>query len=460
MRPRTLEEIAGAVGGRVEGPEATVTRVVTDSRGDLAGALFVALPGEHHDGHSFIEASFEAGAAGAMISRGDGWGGPVVRVANVGEALMALAAAERTSFEGPVVGITGSTGKTTTKDLSRAVLASRFRVHASPRSFNTEVGVPLTILNAPDRTEALVLEMGSRGLGHIEMLCRSARPTVGVLTNVGAAHLEMFGSRETVARAKAELVEALPENGVAILNADDPVVSRFGERTTARIISYGLGDGAEVRAGDVTLDPDARAAFTLSWRGEDARVELAVTGEHMIPNALAAAAAGLALGGSVAECAAALKGAAVSRWRMEVRDRADGVRIVNDAYNANPTSMAAALKAARWMARDRRCVAVLGEMAELGDAAVEEHDRVGEQVARLGIEELVTIGELGRVVARAATREGVEPGHVRECASAGEALAALRDLVRPGDVVLIKASRAVGLDRLASSLLSGEEGTA
>jgi UDP-N-acetylmuramoyl-tripeptide--D-alanyl-D-alanine ligase len=215
-----------------------------------------------------------------------------------------------------------------------------------------------------------------------------------------------------------------------------------------------------VRAGDVTLDPDARAAFTLSWRGEDARVELAVTGEHMVPNALAAAAAGLALGGSVAECAAALKGAAVSPWRMDVRDRGDGVRIVNDAYNANPTSMAAALKAARWMARDRRCVAVLGEMAELGDAAVEEHDRVGEQVARLGIEELVTIGELGRVVARAATREGVEPGHVRECASAGEALTALRDLVRPGDVVLIKASRAVGLDRLASSLLSGQEGAA
>ncbi len=454
MRPRSLEEIARAVGGRVDGANVeSMTRVVTDSRADLAGALFVALPGEHHDGHGFVEASFEAGAAAAMISRGEGWAGPVVRVADVGEALLALAAAERAAFPGPVVGITGSTGKTTTKDLTAAVVASRFRVHSSPRSFNTEVGVPLTILNAPDGTETLVLEMGSRGIGHVAMLCRAARPTVGVVTNVGPAHLEMFRSLETVARAKAELVQSLPENGFAVLNADDPVVSRFGEHTSARVMLYGTSDEADVVARDVALDADARAAFTLAWRDEEGRVELAVPGEHMVPNALAAAGAGIALGVTVAECASALKGATVSGWRMDVRDRADGVRVVNDAYNANPTSMAAALKAARWMARDRRCVAVLGEMAELGEAAIEEHDRIGEQVARLGIEELVTIGELGRTIARGATREGVEPGHVRECDTVDEALAALRELVRPGDVVLVKASRVMGLERLVAALL-------
>jgi UDP-N-acetylmuramoyl-tripeptide--D-alanyl-D-alanine ligase len=455
LRPRTLGELAAAAGGAPDRApaDAVVTRVVADSRGELDGALFVALAGERTDGHDHVDQAIAGGAVAALVSRPGPFAGPVIRVADTADALRALAASERAAFEGPVVGITGSTGKTCTKDFTAAVLASRFKVHASERSFNTEVGVPLTILNAPAGAEALVLEMGSRGIGHIATLCETARPTVGVVTNVGPAHLGMFGSLENVARAKGELVEALAAGGVAVLNADDPAVSGFAARTAARVVTFGVGPGAEVRGLDVALDPDARAAFVLHSGGEEAGLELAVPGEHMVSNALAAAATGLALGLSVAECAAALKGATVSDWRMEVHDRPDGVRILNDAYNANPASMAAALKAARWMSRGRRCVAVLGEMAELGDAATEEHDRLGDLVARLGIEELVTVGEVGRVIARGAVREGIEPEHVRECADAAEALAAVRELLRPGDVVVVKASRVAGLERVALGLL-------
>jgi UDP-N-acetylmuramoyl-tripeptide--D-alanyl-D-alanine ligase len=458
MRPRSLDAVAAAVGGSVApaGDSTTVRRVVTDSRGDLEGALFAALPGERTDGHDHVAEALARGAAAALVSRDTSGSGPLIRVGDVGEALMALARDERYAFAGPVVGITGSSGKTCTKDFAAAALTPRFRVHASPRSFNTEVGVPLTILDAAADTEALVLEMGSRGLGHIALLCRTARPTVSVVTNVGSAHLGMFGTRRNIADAKAEIVEALEPDGVAILNADDPVVAAFRDRTAARVVTFGVGAAADVRAEEVHLDDDARAAFTLRWRDESETVGLSVPGEHMVSNALAAAACGLVLGVSAAECAAALKGATVSGWRMEVHDRPDGVRVVNDAYNANPASAAAALKAARWMARDRRCIAVLGEMAELGEASAEEHDRLGELVARLGIEELVTVGEPGRVIARAAVREGMEAAHVRECATADDAGAQVRALVRPGDVVLVKASRAVGLERLALAL-AGEE---
>ncbi len=247
-------------------------------------------------------------------------------------------------------------------------------------------------------------------------------------------------------------MEALPPDGVAVLNADDPVVSRYRERTEARVVAFGRSAAAEVRADDVELDRDALASFTLVSGGARERVELSVPGEHMVDNALAAAACGIALGISPAECAAALKTAHVSGWRMESFTSAGGVRVLNDAYNANPTSMSAALRAARWMSRGGRCVAVLGGMAELGDAAEEEHDRVGELVARLGIEELVVVGPDPVPVARAALREGMEPEHVRQVASRDEALEAVRALLLPGDVVLVKASRVNGLERLAEAL--------
>jgi UDP-N-acetylmuramoyl-tripeptide--D-alanyl-D-alanine ligase len=350
-----------------------------------------------------------------------------------------------------VVGITGSTGKTSVKDLAAAVLGVRFRVTASPRSFNTEVGVPLTILAADEATEVLVCEMGSRGKGHIRTLCEAARPAIGVVTNVGLAHMEMFGSPEAVADAKAELVEGLSAEGTAVLNADDPVVRDFASRTRARVLSFGTGPDADVRGEDLALDRGGLASFTLRTAGGTERVELAIPGEHMASNALAAAACGVALGLTPGECAAALKEARVSAWRMETYRGAGGITVVNDAYNANPASMAAALKTARWMAGGR-CLAVLGEMAELGAIADQEHERVGELAARLGIDELVVVGLGARRIAVGAVREGVEADRVTVVDGLEQALGAVRAAVRPGDVVLVKGSRVAGLERLAEAL--------
>jgi UDP-N-acetylmuramoyl-tripeptide--D-alanyl-D-alanine ligase len=449
---RLLSEIAAVVGGTIHGDDRPVGGVVTDSRDVRSGDLYVALRGEHVDGHRFVVNAFDHGAGGAMVSREGAYGGPVIVVDDTGRALMALAADARRHMDAVVVGITGSTGKTSVKDLTAAVLAPRYRVTASPRSFNTEVGVPLTLLAATEDTEVVVCEMGSRGRGHISRLTEMARPQIGVVTNVGPAHLEMFGSLEGVAEAKAELVEALPAEGTAVLNADDPVVRDFGHRTSARILLYGTASDAAVRGEDLTLDREGRASFTLHTPKGSERVELAVPGEHMAWNALAACGGGVALGLSAGECAAALKEARVSPWRMEVFETPGGVRVVNDAYNANPASVAAALKAARWMAGEARCIAVLGEMAELGEASGEEHERIGELLARLGIDGLITLGTSARLIAVGALREGVEPERVTAVESVEEALDAVRSVARTGDVVLVKASRRAGLERLAEAL--------
>jgi UDP-N-acetylmuramoyl-tripeptide--D-alanyl-D-alanine ligase len=343
------------------------------------------------------------------------------------------------------------------------VLAERFRVVASEGSFNNEVGLPLTVLGANAGTEALVCEMGSRGTGHIGLLCEIARPEVGVITNVGEAHMELFGSRAVLREAKAELVEAIPPGGTAVLNADDRTVAGFRERTPARTIMFGTDPSADVRAEAVTMDGrTGRASFDLVLRTGAARVTLPTPGEHMVPNALAAAAVGWAFDLPAPEVATSLSSARISPGRMETFETPDGLRVVNDAYNANPTSMAAALRAARWMAGGGRCVAVLGYMAELGPIEAEEHLRVGELVARLGIEGLVVVGEEARLIARGAEREGVEPDRIAECGTVEQAALAARRLAGPGDLVLVKASRMARLERVADALRSGEpvEGSA
>lgn len=444
--------MAEATGGRLDGPDATVTGASTDSRWIRRGDLFVAVTGERVDGHDHVDEAFGARAAGALVSTDARFVGPVVRVADTQEALLRLAADERGSIGADVVGITGSSGKTSVKDLTAAVLATRFRVHASPRSFNTEIGVPVTLLTAPDEVEVVVCEMGSRGPGHVARLCEVARPIVGVVTNVGPAHLEMFGSVDAVAEAKGELVEALPENGTAVLNADDPRVSAFDVRTRARVLRFGTAPDAEVRGEGLRLDGSGLASFTLRVPGGSERVELAVPGEHMAWNALAAAAAGVALGLTAGECAAGLKEARVSSWRMEISDGPGGIRILNDAYNANPASMAAALKAARWIAGSHACVAVLGPMAELGAASDAEHERVGELAARLGIDHLIVVSENARLIAEGAVREGVEPERVTRCDTPEEAAEAALRTARPGDVVLVKGSRAAGLERVVEAM--------
>ena len=454
MKPRRLSDVARAVEGSVEGEDVEVRSVSTDSRDVAAHGLFVALAGTHTDGHRFVEQAFAGGAGAAMIDadRSANDARPVVRVGSTAEALMRLAADERTSMTGTVVGITGANGKTSTKDLAQAVAKTRFRVHASPGSFNNEIGLPVTILGAPPETEVLVAEMGARRLGDVKLLSGIARPDMVVVTNVGVAHMEVFGSWASIVEASAEPIDALGPAGVAILNADDPVVIGFGDRIPGRVTTFGVRPHADVRAHDVSLGPDGRGSFRVVTDQGEAAVTLAVPGEHMVSNALAAVAVGVELGIPLADAAAALADAGVSRWRMETFTTATGVRVLNDAYNANPESTAAALRTARWMAGEGRLIAVLGEMAELGQISEDEHDRVGELAARIRVDRLLTLGEAARTIARAAVREGMDPGDVASYEDPAGALEDVRTWVRPGDLVLCKGSRVAGLENLAEAL--------
>ena len=459
----TLAEVAGAVGGTVSG-DGTVTvpgRVTVDTRSAGPGDLFVALPGERVDGHDFLPAAAAAGAAGALAARPH----PDLPCVVVDDPLAALgrlatAVHGRLTATGlRTVGITGSSGKTSTKDLLGQVLGAAGPTVSPPGSYNNDIGLPLTVLDADEGTRFLVLEMGARGPGHIARLCAVARPQVGAVLNVGSAHLGEFGSPEGVAQAKGELVEALPEDGTAVLNADDPRVLAMAARTRARVLTTGRGPDADVRATDVVLDEQARGRFTLATQGEAHPVALQVVGEHQVANALSAAAAALALGLPPEQVAGALSAAQPrSRWRMEVTRRPDGVTVVNDAYNANPESMRAALAALTGLPAQRR-IAVLGGMAELGPGADAEHARLGRDAAAAGVDLVVAVGPdavgISDGAVAAGRRAGEESVHVPDRTAARDLLAGL---LRPGDVVLVKASRSYGLEQLAADLLGDGAG--
>lgn len=452
MIARRLSDLARDVGGRSVGADVEVTSVVIDSRRAEPGALFVALPGERAHGAAFVDDAFAHGAAAALVPDGAEAPGPSVVVASTGDALLRLAAAERERLGADVVAVTGANGKTSTKDLAAAVAARRFRTHASPASFNNEIGLPMTLLGAPAGTEVVIAELGARRPGDVALLCGIARPRVAVVTNVGVAHLEIFGSWEAIVEASAEPVEALPDDGWAILGADDPVVAGYRERTPARVVTFGRSSAADVRAAEVVVGGDGRASCTLAIEEARARVDLRVAGEHMVANALAAAAVGHVLEVPLDEIAVALSEAHVSRWRMETFTTPAGVRVINDAYNANPESMEAALKAARVMAADVALIAVLGHMAEIGPISAEAHERIGDLAARLRVNRLIAVGPQAEPIAVAAVREGVEPDNVAAYDEPTDALADVREHARAGDVVLFKGSRVAGLELLAEAL--------
>lgn len=452
MIERLLSEIARVVGGTLRGPDGVASAVATDSRSVVPGSLFFAIVGDRLDGHAFVTEALGHGAVAAVVHRPVARG-PGIEVEDTGRALLDLAADERTRMRATrLVGITGSNGKTSAKDFAAAVVSTRFRTHASPASFNNEIGLPMTLLGADPSTEIVVAEMGARRQGDVALLCDVARPDAVVVTNVGLAHMGIFGSREAIVRAGDEPVRWLGPRGTALLNADDPVVRGYGETSAGAVVTFGTAADADIRAEDVAVADDGRASFVLSAGGERVTVELGVPGEHMISNALAAAAVGRWAGLTVAECAAALKGAGISRWRMETVATRDGLTIVNDAYNASPESMAAALKAGRRIATGSRLAAVLGHMAELGPVSFEEHEKLGELVVRIGVERLVTVGEEARAIARAAIREGQLPEDVASYDGPDEAADDVRAWARPGDVVLLKGSRVVGLERVAEAL--------
>ncbi|MBW3579727.1 MAG: UDP-N-acetylmuramoyl-tripeptide--D-alanyl-D-alanine ligase [Actinobacteria bacterium] len=426
-------EVAAATGGHLVGPDVVVDGASVDSRRVRAGELFVPVVAER-DGHDFVPAALAAGAAAYLTSRPP-QGGTAVVVDDTVAALAALAGYARSRLPARVVGITGSVGKTTVKDLLASALSQRWRTAASAGSFNNELGVPLTLLGAGDDAEAVVVEMGARFPGDLRYLCGFARPTVGVVTAVNLVHTETFGSLEDVARAKGELVEALPVEGTAVLNADDLLVAAMAGRTSARVLPYGLGHG-DVRAEGITLDAELRPSFHLRSPWGDAEVTLAVRGGHQVANALAAAAAALTCGVDPEAVATGLGHASASPWRMALTRSPSGALVLNDAYNANPTSMLAALRALAALDASRR-VAVLGTMAELGEVSRREHANVAAAAAGLGIE----------VLAVDEPAYGVEV--VDDVDAALDALGELGE----GDAVLVKGSRVAGLERLAADLL-------
>ncbi|MFD5797763.1 UDP-N-acetylmuramoyl-tripeptide--D-alanyl-D-alanine ligase [Streptomyces diastatochromogenes] len=459
----SLAEIAAVVGGQthdIPDPSVQVTGpVVRDSRDVVPGTLFAAFVGERVDGHDFAQAVVEAGAVAVLASRPVGV--PAIVVEDVQTALGALARHVVRRLGATLVALTGSAGKTSTKDLIAQVLQSKAPTVFTPGSLNNEIGLPLTALSATEETRFLVLEMGARGIGHIRYLTDLTPPRIGLVLNVGTAHIGEFGGREQIARAKGELVEALPEDGAAILNADDPLVRAMASRTKAKVVLFGESAEADVRAENVRLTDSGQPAFRLHTPSGASDVTMRLYGEHHVSNALAAAAVAHELGLSAEEIATALSEAgSLSRWRMEVTERPDGVTIVNDAYNANPESMRAALRALAAMGKGRRTWAVLGKMAELGDEALAEHDAVGRLAVRLNVSKLVAVGGIeASWLQLGAYNEGSWGEESVHVSDAQAAVDLLRSELRPGDVVLVKASRSVGLESVAQALVeTGAEG--
>ena len=456
----TLAEIAQVVGGELGSAEDAAVVVdgpaFLDSRRPERGGLFVALDGEHVDGHDYAVPAVAGGAAAVIGSRPTD--APTVVVPDVQAALHLLAAEvlRRLRRQGAalrVVAITGSQGKTSAKDMLAAVLGDAAPTEATYQSFNNELGLPLTVLRAAPDTRYLVLEMGARGIGHIAALCAIAPPDVSVVLNVGVAHVGEFGSQDAIAQAKGEIVEALGPDGFAVLNLDDPRVAAMAPRTRGRVRTFGRAAGADVRLEAVELDDLGRASMDLQAASERVRVRLRLPGEHQAMNAAAVAAVALALGLPLEDIGLALgRIERLSPWRMELHERADGLVVVNDAYNANPHSMAAALETLAGIGRrtGRRTVAILGEMRELGDTSEAEHRALGELTVRLGIDRVMVVGEGARPITGTARGASFY-------ASVAEARDDVRENVRAADVVLVKASRAAGLEHVATALLGGHE---
>lgn len=448
-------------------PSWIVSGLTIDSRRVLPGAVFVAFAGEKSDGHDHLASAIDAGARALIVTVGSeelsdelfesaaGSETAIVQVEDALKAVQDLARAHRQRLRSTVVAITGSTGKTTTKDLVAAVLASKYRTLATEGNRNNELGVPLTILEADANTEMLVVEMGMRGAGQIAELCDIARPDHGLITNVGTSHIEILGSESAIASAKGELLESLPEGGRAYLNGDDVRSAGLASLSSAPVTMYGLGSTCDVFATDIDLDELSRPSFTATLgSGASQRVELSVSGRHNVYNALAALAVGEALDVPLDSMADALAGASMTAMRMEVFRTASGFTIMNDAYNANPTSMRAAVDTLASMSGEGSRIAVLGDMFELGSFSELAHFRLGGYVADAGIDLLVTVGPLARRIAEGAKASGMAPEAVKPCDDAFDALDLVQESIGQGDTVLVKASRAMSLERIVEGLVS------
>jgi len=465
----TVEVVAGKAKGVLLGtPDLEVSGCLIDSRQAQGGEIFFALPGEQVDGHDFIEAAWKKGAV-LVIAEEDRFKAPnnsqvvpegkaLLLVKSVFTALQELAKAWRLELGAKVVGVTGSNGKTTTKDMIAAVLSQRFKVYYNKENHNNELGLPMTILNAPFGTEILVLEMGMRGLGEVTALCNIAKPDVGVITNIGTTHLELLLTQERIAQAKWELIEALPEEGLGIINADDLFSVQKAKKDLHSRRFYGLeGAFAEPDLKGSQLRPwgPLGTTFDANYKGEITTVNLPLPGKHNVLDALAALAVGKVLGVSLTEGCAGLGKLKLSKMRLEVRYGIFGTTILNDVYNANPISMQASLEVLKERADGNKTLAILGEMYELGTLAESGHREVGETLAKLGISELITVGKLAEEIAEGARIAGYAEEHIKVTSTRDEAVTQAKDLLNrfgPGTWVLIKGSRGMKMEEITAQL--------
>lgn len=456
----SIAELGQATNAKIEYVDAATefaTGVKTDSRKVEPGDLFVAIKGEVHDGHDFVEAAFENGAVAAMVST------PIedlsLLVEDTVQGLGKIAKYHRHNLSAKVIGITGSSGKTSTKDLLAATLQQFGKTVAPPGSFNNEIGLPSTILDADKNTDYLVLEMGMRGIGHIDYLCEIATPDVAAVLNVGSAHLELLGSRAAIAKAKSEILGRLKPTGTAILFADDPLVADLAKDLKSKVISFGQSLQADVRISNLHLDKNAKPTFDVSYAGQTNSVALNTVGEHQAFNAAAVIAISIALGLDFSKvCKAICDAQPVSKWRMEVIELPNGITLVNDAYNANPESMKAGLKALKAMAGERRTWAVLGQMRELGAESDAAHDEIGRLCVRLDINRLVAVGSGAKLIQMGASLEGSWGDESAYVDSVEKAISLLQSELKSGDIVFLKASRAIGLESVASALVQWASG--
>ncbi|NLG80769.1 MAG: UDP-N-acetylmuramoyl-tripeptide--D-alanyl-D-alanine ligase [Firmicutes bacterium] len=474
----SLEEIMCATGGRCEAAGATegaaaeasravdapvFTGVCTDSRKVVGGEVFFALVGPTFDGHDFAAEAVAKGARGVVASSPGKVAGlarsvPVVLVDDTLKALQMLARYNRCRLGTPVVAVTGSAGKTTTKDMAHSIFMERMRSARTEENFNNEVGVPLTLLSLEPRHEICVVELGMRGRGQIRDLAEIARPDVGIVTNVGPSHVELLGSIENVALAKAELVEALGPDGIAVLNADCEYTAAMKERTRAKAVFFGIKRDADVRATDIESLGENGTRFTMSYGQRSFRVHVPVPGIHNVYNALAAGASALVMGVDSFAVVDGLSHFEPSHGRSGIVETTRGFTVIDDTYNANPASMRAALATLREVAGVRRRIAVLGNMLELGEISAEAHRELGRATVAYTCDVLVTVGNLARLAGEEALRLGRSPRDVIMCDTSAEAVDVLERLARPGDVILVKGSRAMRMEEVVSALVGGTGG--
>ncbi len=461
MEKLSVLEILDAVKGQLlSGDEnICVSGVSIDSRTVETGELFFALKGENTDGHQYVVSAIDAGAAGVVVSDDvcipEGCSAAVIKVDDVLWAFGDLAAYYRRKFDVKVIGITGSVGKTSTKEMLASILERKWKVLKNAMNYNNEIGVPLTIFRMDSSHEVLILEMAMRGLGEIRRLASIAKPDIGVITNIGVSHIERLGSQSAIAEAKCELLDELPTDGIAILNAEDGYFPVVCKRYTGKIVSFGSSEDADVIGTRIKVSNNGRCDFVVLIEGGAIDVKLPVPGSHNVYNALAAAAVSVAMGVDLFTVRDGLESFDLPAMRMELVESKGGYGILNDAYNANPASMSAALRTLHALKDRNRKIAVLGDMLELGDYGPKAHKDIGSMVSGYGIDMLATVGELARKIADGARDKGFPEDSIRSYSSSAEAGIDLKNLVAKGDVVLVKGSRGMKMEQIVRSLLDG-----